>query len=183
MKTFLIGVAAAGLVGVTIASAEEQSKSQTTSSSQSSTTLPSTGQPSSQPSSQPSTTLPSSQPSTTLPSSQTSTSQASSGQTGTTASASNELSGVVKKIDKDKRSLKISSLTGKDQDLKVATSATITRDGTQSSLDQIKEGDEVRASFDASGSQVSKIDVNSKQKMKSGDKDKSDSKPQSKDKN
>lgn len=157
MKALLIGVTAAGLVGGTTARAEQQSSSQT-SSTQSSTT----------------------QPSTSHPSSQTSTSQASSGQTGTKASASSELSGVVRKIDKDKRSLRISSPTGGDQDLKVADSATITRDGTKAGLDQIKEGDEVHASFDASGSQASKIEVNSKQKMKSGDKEKSDSKPQTK---
>src|SRR5439155_16707440 len=108
------------------------------------------------------------------PSSQSST---SSSTTGTTASASKELSGVVKKVDKDKRSLKISSATGGEQELKVADSATITRDGTQSALDQIKEGDQVRASFDASGNQASKIEVNSKQKA-----DTSDMKTQSKEK-
>jgi Cu/Ag efflux protein CusF len=115
------------------------------------------------------------------PSSQTSTSQSASSQTGTTASASNELSGVVKKVDKDKRSLKVSSPAGGDQELKVADSATITRDGSQAALDQIKEGDQVRASFDASGSQASKIDVTSKQKAKSDGMGKSDSKSDSSD--
>jgi len=79
---------------------------------------------------------------------------------------------VVKKIDKDKHSLKISSSTGSEQELKVADSATITRDGSQAGLDQIKEGDQVRASFDASGSNVSKIEVTSKPKVKADDKDK-----------
>jgi len=169
MKTLLIGLAAAGLVGVTTARAEEQGSSQTQSPSSGSSMsqTPSTQTPSSQ-------TLPSSQ----TPSSQTPSSQAPSSATGATATASNELSGVVKKVDKDKRSLKISSPTGGEQDLKVADSATITRDGSKAGLDQIKEGDQVRASFDASGNQASSIEVNSKQKVKADDK--SDAKPQSK---
>jgi len=111
MKTLLIGVAAAGLVGVTTAAA-----------------------------------------------------QSSSSQTGTTATASagNELSGEVKKVDKDKQSVKISSPTGGEQELKVASGATITRDGTQASLDQLKEGDQVRASFDPSSKQATKLEVQSK---------------------
>jgi Cu/Ag efflux protein CusF len=113
------------------------------------------------------------------PSSQSS---ASTSATGTTASASKELSGVVKKVDKEKRSLKISSPTGGEQELKLAETATITRDGTQAGLDQIKEGDQVRASFDASGTQASKIEVNSKQKADKSDTKASDSKPQTKDK-
>src|SRR5439155_27336296 len=103
---------------------------------------------------------------------ETSTSPASSSGTGATASASSELSGVVKKIDKDKHSLKISSSTGSEQELKVADSATITRDGKQAGLHQIKEGDQVRATCDASGSNVWKIEVTSKQKVKAHDKDK-----------
>jgi len=83
-------------------------------------------------------------------------------------------------VDKDKKSLKVSSPTGGEQELKVADSATITRDGSQAALDQIKEGDQVRASFDASGSQASKIDVSSKQKAKSDDMGKSDSKSEGK---
>ncbi len=121
MKTLLIGVAAAGLVGVTTAAAQS-------SSSQSSTT--------------------------TSPSSQTGTTA--------TASAGNELSGEVKKVDKDKQSVKISSPTGGEQELKVASGATITRDGTQASLDQLKEGDQVRASFDPSSKQATKLEVQSK---------------------
>ena len=124
------------------------------------------------------TQTPSDQSSTSQPSSQTSTDQSSSSATGSTASASKELSGVVKEVNKDKRSLKISSETGGEQQLKVADSATITRDGTQAGLDQIKEGDQVRASLDASGKQASKIEVNSKQKAG----DKSEMKTQSKDK-
>jgi Cu/Ag efflux protein CusF len=146
MKTLLIGLAAAGLVGIGTARADQPAtKSSTT---QSRSTASSTSQ---------------------SPSSTTS----SSAQAGT-ASASKELSGVVKDVDKDKHSLKISSPTGADQELKVADSAKITRDGSKASLDQIKEGDQVRASFDASGSQASTIEVNSKDKMKTDHKDKSE---------
>ena len=155
MKTLLIGLAAAGLVGVGTARADQPA----TQSSQ--TQSPSTGSSMSQ------------SPSTTSPTT-------SSAQAGTTASASKELSGVVKDVDKDKHSLKISSESGADQELKVADSAKITRDGSQASLDQIKEGDQVRASFDASGTQASTIEVNSKQKMKTDKKDKSDTKSESK---
>jgi Cu/Ag efflux protein CusF len=171
MKTLLIGMAAAGLVGVTTARAEQQSsttdKSTATTSSPTQTQKPGDSSMSQTPSS-------SSQTSTSpAPSSGTgATSSASSSGTGTTASASSELSGVVKKVDKDKNSLKISSTTGGEQELKLAKSATIMRDGNQAGLDQIKEGDQVRASFDASGSNVSKIDVTSKDKVKADDKDK-----------
>jgi len=168
MKTLLIGMAAAGLVGVTMARAGEQKSSSTDKSA--AQTTPSQSSQTQTPSDQSS--------SMNQPSSQTSTGQASSSATGTTASASKELSGVVKEVNKDKRSLKISSETGGEQQLKVADSATITRDGTQAGLDQIKEGDQVRASFDASGNQASRIEVSSKQKAG----DKTEMKTQSKDK-
>jgi len=192
MKTLLIGMAAAGLVGATTARAGEQPSTSDKSAAQPSTSDKSAAQPSTSDKSaaQPSTSDKSAaQPSQSQPSQtqspagkssmdQTPPSQSSaSSSAGTTASASKELSGVVKKVDKDKRSLKISSATGGEQELKVADSATITRDGTQSGLDQIKEGDQVRASFDASGNQASKIEVNSKQKA-----DTSDTKTQSKEK-
>ena len=176
MKTLLIGMAAAGLVGVTTARAEQQAsttdKSTATTSSPTQTQKPGDSSMSQTPSS-------SSQTSTSPAASSGTgaTASASSSGTGATASASSELSGVVKKIDKDKHSLKISSSTGSEQELKVADSATITRDGKQAGLDQIKEGDQVRASFDASGNQASKLEVSSKQKG-----DKSEMKTQSKDK-
>ena len=172
MKTLLIGMAAAGLVGATTARAGEQPSTSDKPAAQPSTPDKSAAQPTQGQPSQ--TQSPAGQSMDQAPSSQSS---ASSTATGTTASASKELSGVVKKVDKDKRSLKISSATGGEQELKVADSATITRDGTQSGLDQIKEGDQVRASFDASGNQASKIEVNSKQKA-----DMSDTKTQSKEK-
>jgi Cu/Ag efflux protein CusF len=166
MRTLLIGIAAAGLVGATTAKAGEQP----------STSDKSAAQPSQSQTSQ--TQSPAGKSMDQAPSSQTS---ASTSATGTTASASKELSGVVKKVDKDKRSLKISSATGGEQELKLAETATITRDGTQAGLDQIKEGDQVRASFDASGS-PNKIEVSSKQKADKSDTKASDTKPQSKDK-
>jgi Cu/Ag efflux protein CusF len=161
MRVLLIGIAAAGLVGATTAKAGEQP----------STSDKSAAQPAQ------------SQPSQTQSPADKSMDQAPASPAGTTASASKELSGVVKKVDKDKRSLKISSLTGGDQELKVADSATITRDGTQAGLDQIKEGDQVRASFDSSGNQASKIEVTSKQKADKSDMKTSDPKTQTKDKN
>jgi len=186
MKTLLIGMAAAGLVGVTTARAEQQSsttdKSTATTSSPTQTQKPGDSSMSQTPSSSSQTSTsptPSSGTSTTAtPSSSgtSSTASASSSGTGTTASASSELSGTVKKVDKDKNSLKISSATGGEQELKLGKSATITRDGNQAALDQIKEGDQVRASFDASGSNVSKIEVTSKAKSdKDSSKVKSDS--------
>jgi len=111
---------------------------------------------------------------TQAPAGQSSSTQTPQSQAGTTASGSKELSGVVKKVDKDKRSLKVLSSAGAEQDVKIAPSATITRDGTQvAELEQLKEGDEVRASLDPSSNQATKVDVQST-KMK--DKGKSEMK-------
>ena len=142
MRTLLIGVAAAGfLAAVTSANAAEQSST--------------TAQGSS---------------ATQAPAGQSSATQAPASQTGTTASeskdvANKELSGVVKKVDKDKQSLKVLSSAGVEQDVKIAPSATITRDGTKAGLEQLKDGDEVRASFDPSSNQATKLDVQSKHTM------------------
>ena len=141
MRTLLIGVAAAGfLATVTSANAAEQGST--------------TAQGSA----------------TQAPAGQSSATQAPASQTGTTASeskdvANKELSGVVKKVDKDKRSLKVLSSAGVEQDVKIAPSATITRDGTKAGLEQLKDGDEVRASFDPSSNQATKLDVQSKHTM------------------
>jgi Cu/Ag efflux protein CusF len=156
MRTLLIGVAAAGFLAVvTSANAAEQSAT---------TAKDSTATP-----------APAHQPSAT---------PAPAGQAGTTASAtkevaSKELSGVVKKVDKDKRSLKVLSSAGVEQDVKIAPTATITRDGTAAGLEQLKEGDEVRASFDASSLQATKLDVQSKHTMEM-DKGKSEMKTETK---
>jgi Cu/Ag efflux protein CusF len=68
----------------------------------------------------------------------------------------------VKKVDPSKRSVQISSSTGAEQELKLSPDAKIMRDGTQLSVDQIKEGDEVRASFDPSSNQTTSIQLESK---------------------
>jgi Cu/Ag efflux protein CusF len=78
------------------------------------------------------------------------------------ANARGELSGVVKKVDASKHSVRISSSTGAEQELKLAPDAKIMRDGTQVSLDQLKEGDQVRASFDPSSNQTTSIQLESK---------------------
>ena len=141
MRTLLIGVAAAGFVAaVTSANAAEQSS--TTAQGSPATQAPAASQPSA---------------------TQAPASQAAS---ASKELASKELSGVVKKVDKDKRSVKVLSSAGVEQDVKIAPSATITRDGTQvAELEQLKEGDEVRASFDPSSNQATKLDVQSKQTM------------------
>src|SRR6266850_3849636 len=143
MRTLLIGVATAGFVAaVTSANAAEQSSTAAQGSS--------------------ATQAPANQPSTT---------QGVSNKAETTVGAnkelaSKELSGTVKKVDKDKRSLKVLSSAGVEQDVKIAPSATITRDGTPvAELEQLKEGDEVRASFDPSSNQATKLEVQSKQTM------------------
>ncbi len=57
--------------------------------------------------------------------------------------------------------------------MKVAEGAKIvTSDGAQASLGEIKEGDQVRASFDSSSDQASQIEVSSKQKVKADEKSK-----------
>jgi Cu/Ag efflux protein CusF len=156
MRTLLIGVAAAGfLAAVTSASAAEQSSTKDQGSS-----------------------------ATQAPADQSSATKAPASQTGTTASASKdvankELSGVVKKVDKDKWSLKVLSSAGVEQDVKIAPSATITRDGTKAGLEQLKEGDEVRASFDPMSNQATKLDVQSKHTMDM-DKGKSEMKSETK---
>jgi hypothetical protein len=84
----------------------------------------------------------------------------------------------VKKVDKDKRKVKISSTTGGEQELKLSANASIMRDGSQASLDQLKEGEQVRASFDPSSKEATKIEIQSsgseQQKSKSDSKSQSD---------
>ena len=68
---------------------------------------------------------------------------------------------MLKKVDKDKRKVKISSSTGGDQELKLSANATIMRDGSQASLEQLKEGEQVRASFDPSSKEATKLEIQS----------------------
>ncbi len=152
LRTLLIGVATAGLVGVTSASANQQ-------------TSTTSGTATSSPTAQPQT-----------PANDTTSTTQKSATTGSSTTAGTELSGVVKKVDKDNHALKISSNTGSEQELKVPSSATITRDGSQASLDQIKEGDQVRASLNPSGTQATTISVTSKAKSDSSSKSDTSSK-------
>src|SRR3954453_8640690 len=103
MKALLIGAAIAGLVAVPLAKAAEQPSTDKT------------AQGTTSQAQSPSTKAPSSAESPALPGS---------------TSAGKELSGTVKKVDQDKRSLKISSATGGEQEVKVADGAKITCDGT-----------------------------------------------------
>ncbi len=76
-----------------------------------------------------------------------------------TSSTSKSLTGEVAKVDKKDHTV---SIKGTDQKLKVdPTSTQVMRNGSQASIDDIKEGDQVRASFSGTGSQikVNKIDV------------------------
>lgn len=77
-------------------------------------------------------------------------------------SASSSLSGQLKSIDKGKHLVTIAPLVGAQQDLKVASSATITRDGASVTFDQLKSGDEVRASFDPVTNEATSLEVHSK---------------------
>jgi Cu/Ag efflux protein CusF len=73
-----------------------------------------------------------------------------------------EVSGEVKKVDASGNSLTLSASSGSDQSLQVAPGASIIRDGASSSLDQLKEGDSVRASFDPSTKQAIRLEAKSK---------------------
>ncbi|HEX9049540.1 MAG TPA: hypothetical protein VF841_03320 [Anaeromyxobacter sp.] len=69
---------------------------------------------------------------------------------GSSATAgSNEVTGKVQKFDKKNNELSLK--------LKLSPSTQVTKDGQTASLSDIKEGDEVRASF--SGSEVTQIEV------------------------
>jgi hypothetical protein len=77
-----------------------------------------------------------------------------------------ELAGTLKSVDKDKHSLTIAPSAGGQQDVKLADSATITRDGSKVDLGQLQPGDDVRASFDPATKQVSTVTVQSNQTNK-----------------
>ncbi len=163
MRLLIIGAAVAGLVGITAgAQATGKPRDQTSSGQSSATQTPS-----------------SSSSATQSPSGSSTASQTSSTQTGTTASSTTELSGVVKDVDKDKRSVKISSPAGTEKEVKIAEGATITRGGTQAGIDQLKEGDQVRVSLDPNGTEATRIEVQSKQMHDKHDQGKKDDKGKS----
>ncbi len=87
---------------------------------------------------------------------------------GSSASAKNEVSGKVEKFDRSAHTLK---LRGSDKELKVDPSTTdVTRDGAHASLEDIKEGEQVRASFSGSGDDLTatRIDIQSSGSKSSG---------------
>jgi len=105
-------------------------------------------------------TSPSASPST--PASPSATAPTASAPSPALPSASTVLSGELKSIDKDKHVVTIAPLTGAQQDLKVADGATITRDGATVGFDQLKSGDDVRASFDPLTNEAKSLEVHSK---------------------
>jgi hypothetical protein len=84
--------------------------------------------------------------------------------TSKTPSTGKSVSGDVQSVDVPAMAITVVSPTGDVQHIVVAADAPITRDGTSSSLDQVKPGDNVRASMDSSSDKASKIDVKSKGK-------------------
>jgi hypothetical protein len=98
-------------------------------------------------------------------------------ETGTSAARPVELSGELKTIDKDARSLTIAPTSGEKRDVRLSTSATIVRDGVSVGIEQLKTGDEVRASFDPSSMEATALVAHSKDfkdqnsNMKDKDKD------------
>src|SRR5262249_48551644 len=84
---------------------------------------------------------------------------------GQTASKGTGRTGQLAAIDKEKHSLTLSSASGGTQEVKVADGAIITRDGAAVSIDQLKAGDQVRASFDPATNQATTLEVKSSKKM------------------
>lgn len=82
----------------------------------------------------------------------------------TSPGAGKSVSGDVQSVDVPAMAITVVSPTGDVQHIIVAADAPITRDGTTSTLDQVKPGDNVRASMDATSDKASKIDVKSKGK-------------------
>jgi hypothetical protein len=82
------------------------------------------------------------------------------------ASGGKAVSGDVQAIDVPAMAITIIGPAGEVQHLIIATDAAITRDGNTITLDQVKQGDNVRASYDPSSQKATKIDVKSKDKSK-----------------
>src|SRR5262245_51223968 len=73
----------------------------------------------------------------------------------------NIIDGQLLKVDSLKHKLTLSTRTG-EQDLNVSSTATIVKDGDKIDFDQLKEGDQIRATYDGINAQASKIEVNPK---------------------
>jgi hypothetical protein len=88
----------------------------------------------------------------------------SKGADSKTPSKGKSVSGDVQSVDVPAMAITVVSPTGDVQHIVVAADAPITRDGTTASLDQVKPGDNVRASLDSSSDKASRIEVKSKGK-------------------
>jgi hypothetical protein len=74
--------------------------------------------------------------------------------------AGDALTGKVEQFDRSTNEL---TVAGSDQKLKIDSSTKVMRDGSRASIDDIKEGDQVRASYSGSGDtlQVRSLDITS----------------------
>ncbi len=88
----------------------------------------------------------------------TSASTAATDPSSTASGHFDALAGKVQKFDRSKDTL---TLAGSTKTLKVDPSTKVTKDGSRASIDDIKEGDQVRASFSGAGDtvQVQKLDI------------------------
>ncbi len=78
-------------------------------------------------------------------------------QQGTTAPRGyTAYNGVVKEVDKDKNMVTLQ--------LPLAPNASVLKDGQRASIDDLKEGDDVRASFDPSSNKIIRLDIQSSKK-------------------
>jgi hypothetical protein len=75
---------------------------------------------------------------------------------------SSDISGQVKLFDATARSLTVALPSGEEQKLTIANDAKITRDGAEVGLVGVKEGDNVRASFDAKTHEATMLELHSK---------------------
>ncbi len=66
--------------------------------------------------------------------------------------------GVVKEVDKDKNMVTLQ--------LPLAPNASVLKDGQRASIDDLKEGDDVRASFDPQSNKIIRLDIQSGKEMK-----------------
>jgi Cu/Ag efflux protein CusF len=80
--------------------------------------------------------------------------------TSSTSSHFDALTGKVQQFDRSTNEL---TVAGSDQKLKIDSSTKVMRDGSRASIDDIKEGDQVRASYSDSGDtlQVKSLDITS----------------------
>jgi hypothetical protein len=91
--------------------------------------------------------------------------KASTTEKGASATADQKsLSGKIASVDQKSNSVTIASDTGTQQEVKVSDKTHIMRDGSSVSFTQLQSGDQVRASFDPSTKQATKLEVESKAK-------------------